>query len=176
MSEIIHHLKIDADYYMSKVNQDDIQQLVRHLNVKEIYECTLSLPHPYTEYNAGQFIKSVDEEENKSGRLMQWSLRNKSGEMIGSVGLQGFYGKESHKDKIGYWLAKSYWNKGIMSKALKTFCTYCLDENKLVRIEADIYDFNKASVKVVERCGFIYEGLQRKFILKNGHKNVFCMF
>jgi len=38
----------------------------------------------------------------------------------------------------------------------------------IVRIEALIYPWNKGSIRVVEKCGFIFEGLLRKRVHKNG--------
>ena len=98
---------------------------------------------------------------------MEWSLRVYTGELIGGIGLQGYYGKNAHKDKIGYWLAKPYWNKGIMTEALKTFCTTVFEMYNLVRLEAEIYPHNPASMRIVEKCGFKYEGLLHKCIVKD---------
>ena len=106
--------------------------------------------------------------KKKFGKDMNFAIRNTKGEMIGGIGFQGKYGKNSHKDEIGYWLAKPYRKKGLMTKVLKRFCKFAFEERKLVRIEATIFPFNIASMKLARTCGFVFEGRFKKAYRKKG--------
>ena len=51
---------------------------------------------------------------------------------------------------VGYWIGKSYWGKGIATKALSEF----LGLIKSRPLFAHAAKHNLASVKVLEKCGF----------------------
>lgn len=162
-------IKIDNDYYLSTApTAEDLDSLVLHLNDREISDNLLRVPFPYTQNDAERYIKNAEERAKESGRWMNWQLRNSEHRLIGSITLHNQYGKGSHKDEIGYWLAKPYWGKGIMAKALRAFSGHVFKHYGLVRLEATIFHFNTSSVKVVEKCGFNYEGTLKKAYFKDG--------
>lgn len=72
------------------------------------------------------------------------------------------------KATISYWLGKKYRGKGIITKAIKFFTNYVFKKYKLVRIQANVRIFNKASIRVLEKAGYKLEGIRRKNTLKNG--------
>jgi len=63
--------------------------------------------------------------------------------------------------QIGYCIGKSWWGRGIVTEALELLVSYFFNEVKVNRVEA-VYDLkNPASGKVMEKCGFIHEGVMR---------------
>lgn len=148
---------VDENFYLSQPNEKDKSSFVKYLNDKDIYERTLRLPSPYQESDAEWFINHAEEQRKEFGKLMNWSVRQNNGELIGGIGFHLVYGKNSHKDEIGYWLAKPFWGKGIMTKVVKRFCRFGFEEMGLIRIEATVFHFNDASAKVLEKCGFQLE-------------------
>ena len=159
---------INKNIFLSPHTKDDIPNWIKHLNDKILYRGTLAIPYPYKKKDALFFLQLSSNMKKKSARDMNFAIRNTKGEMIGGIGFQGKYGKNSHKDEIGYWLAKPYRKKGIMSKVLKRFCKFAFQERKLIRIEATIFPFNIASMKLVESCGFVFEGRLKKAYRKEG--------
>ena len=87
--------------------------------------------------------------------------RKSDDKMIGSVGVAGF-NRHHNRIEASYDLAKEYWNKGIMSKALKAVMKYCFEVKKFNRIEAIAMPENVGSYKVLENCGFQFEGILRQ--------------
>ncbi|MCF7866558.1 GNAT family N-acetyltransferase [Candidatus Woesearchaeota archaeon] len=71
-----------------------------------------------------------------------------------------------HKANFGYWLAEPYWGKGIMSEAVKQALTEFNKKFDIKRIEAGVFSWNKASMKVLEKNGFKLEGILKKAIKK----------
>ncbi|CAF3605247.1 unnamed protein product [Rotaria sp. Silwood1] len=62
-----------------------------------------------------------------------------------------------------------YWHRGLMPKVVnKAIEIIKIEWKNLVRIEAKIFPWNKASMRVAEKCGFVLEGVLRKHAYKNG--------
>jgi len=71
--------------------------------------------------------------------------------------------KEKYEQRVGYWIGKSFWGRGIASAALAEF----LDQIKIRPLYAHVAIHNIASRRVLEKCGFvIHEEGQKEFVLK----------
>lgn len=81
---------------------------------------------------------------------------------IGSLGIEK-YGSEdklteftNYKGReLGYVLSKDYWNKGIMTEAVKTIIDYLFNELDFDFLLCGHFDFNNQSRRVQEKCCFI---------------------
>ncbi len=69
---------------------------------------------------------------------------------------------------LGYRIDEAYQGKGYTSEAVKLICDYAFKELKLHRIEAGVLVDNYGSQRVLEKNGFIQEGLNRKNVQING--------
>lgn len=163
-----HRIIINEEIYLSSITAEDAKYFAEHLNTPEIHATTLRIPYPYSEEDARKFIEMVHMQELVMRKQMHWAIRNSKGEVIGGIGLHGKYPELPHRDEVGYWVARSYWGKGIMTRALAKFCEFLQKEYGLTRIEAPIFAFNTASCRVAEKCGFVLEGVFRKAYFKNG--------
>lgn len=63
----------------------------------------------------------------------------------------------------GYWLHPDYWGKGIASQAVKLVSDFLFNEMNVKRIQAVVEPGNPPSIRVLEKCGFIREGLLHSF-------------
>src|SRR5574338_1184256 len=168
---VVRKMKIivDDDIYLDQPGKQDKANLISYLTDKEIYNNTLRLPYPYTAKDADWWIRFVEENRKRLGLLLNFAIRSRDKKLIGGISYHAKYGLNSHKDEVGYWLARKYWNKGIMTKVVKCFCQYGFDSLHLIRIEATVFEHNPASGRVLEKCGFEYEGTLRKYYLKDGN-------
>jgi RimJ/RimL family protein N-acetyltransferase len=162
-------IEVDGNYFLSEINKNDKQYLVKYLNDFDIYKYTLNIPHPYTIKDAENWIKFVKIDKDNKGVLTHFSIRNKNLDLIGGISFHSKYGINSFKDEFGYWLAKDYWNKGIMTSIVKRFCQYGFENFSLKRLEATVFENNLASSKVLEKAGFQYEGTLRNFLKKDNN-------
>lgn len=162
-------IEVSNDIFLSQVNKRDKSSLIKYLNDWDIYKNTSNIPHPYTLKDATWWINHVKDKTRETGRLSNLAIRDKNLKLIGGVGFHLKYGIKSHKDEIGYWLAKDFWNKGIMTKVVKKICEIGFFEYKLIRIEAIVFENNLASAKVLEKNGFKKEGLLKKYLIKDGY-------
>ncbi|MFC5269849.1 GNAT family N-acetyltransferase [Adhaeribacter terreus] len=92
---------------------------------------------------------------------INWGICLKGSEkLIGTIGLWRFI-KANHRAEIGYSLHPDYWNKGLMSEAMKVVLDYGFQTLKLHSIEANINPKNDASRKLLEKHGFVQEAYFR---------------
>lgn len=78
---------------------------------------------------------------------------------------------------IGYSLAFDCWGKGIMTEAVEAVLVYGFDLLNLSIITATCYPDNPASAKVLEKCGFVYEGTLRQAQIRfDGKVQDFCCY
>ena len=93
-----------------------------------------------------------------------WSIREKeTGKVIGSIGLEPDRRREDVKSmEMGYSLAEESWGKGYMTEAARAVIDYAFGELGLVVLAICTGPENRRSQRVIEKCGFQYEGRQRK--------------
>ncbi len=69
---------------------------------------------------------------------------------------------------IGYWVAEEFAGRNITTISVAMATDVCFTELNLHRIEICIRPENHASLRVVEKLGFRYEGLRRRYIHIDG--------
>jgi Acetyltransferases, including N-acetylases of ribosomal proteins len=62
---------------------------------------------------------------------------------------------------IGYELAKAHWGKGYMPEAVKAMIFHAFEEKKVEVVSIGHFTVNEKSRRVIEKCGFKYEGIIR---------------
>ena len=62
---------------------------------------------------------------------------------------------------LGYHLDVEYWNKGIMTEALRAVAGFLYDQTDAYRLQATVHKDHEASMRVIEKVGFRREGLLR---------------
>ena len=74
-----------------------------------------------------------------------------------------------HRLDCGYVLARRWWGQGLMTEALTRVADWALHQPSVFRIGAVCDIDNIASARVLEKAGFIREGLLRRWLL---HPNI----
>ena len=90
-----------------------------------------------------------------------------SGRMIGTFGFM-LVNYEYKSAEVGYSLSREYWNRGIMTEALRQVVEFGFQELRLNRIEAQHDVDNPASGRVMAHVGMQYEGTLRQRIKNKG--------
>ncbi|MEV8266938.1 GNAT family protein [Microbacterium sp. NPDC076911] len=91
-----------------------------------------------------------------------------NGEIAGQLNVWGIARGSLSSATIGYWVSQRFAGKGITPAAVAMATDICFNEMRLHRMEICIRPENVASLRVVEKLGFRYEGLRRRFIHING--------
>ncbi|GLU08890.1 hypothetical protein SLE2022_257740 [Rubroshorea leprosula] len=83
---------------------------------------------------------------------------------IGYISIRPGSGDDRCRARVGYAVSSEYWGQGTVTAALKMAVSKVFDEiPELVRLEAMVELENKASQRVLEKVGFLKEGLLRKY-------------
>lgn len=123
------------------------------------------LPYPYTEQDGADYISamlSADENETFAFAITV------EGKAVGSIGVFRQVNIHRQTAELGYYLAEEYWDKGIMTEAVKQICEYVFGKSDIIRIYAEPFAYNAPSCRVLEKAGFQCEGILRKNAVKNG--------
>jgi RimJ/RimL family protein N-acetyltransferase len=122
-----------------------------------------TFPHPYTLADAEAWIgRNVDAE-----RLTNFAIIVDDA-AVGGIGIIAGTDVDRRSAEIGYWLAEPYWGRGIATAALRAVTEWAFATFDLVRLQADVYEWNPASARVLEKAGYTLEGRQRKGVTKDG--------
>lgn len=97
------------------------------------------------------------------------------GELAGQLNVSSIaYGSLSSAT-IGYWVTEAFAGRNITPTAVALATDYCFYQLGLHRMEICIRPENAPSLRVVEKLGFRYEGLRRRYIHINGDwRDHFC--
>lgn len=93
-----------------------------------------------------------------------WAIvERESGKVIGSIGLEpDKYRPDIRSKEMGYSLAKAKWGKGYMTEAAKRIMAYAFETLNLDILMIRTGNSNLRSQRVIEKCGFTYEGTLRR--------------
>src|SRR5204862_4554654 len=99
---------------------------------------------------------------------IRWAIELvEAGEMIGTVGLLRF-DFEHRRAEVGYEIARRWWGRGLATEAAAAVIKYGFSVLGLHRIEAGVLPGNDASVRVLEKLGFLEEGPRRDYLYAKG--------
>ena len=88
--------------------------------------------------------------------------------IIGNVTLSNIVRGPFQSCYMGYKLDETEIHKGYITEAVEKVIEIAFDELTLHRIEANIMPRNFRSIRVVEKLGFVYEGLSKSYLKING--------
>jgi len=151
------------DITLRKLKPSDKNQLAILFNNKKIWDNLRDyIPHPYDEKDAEWFINFTLNEKNHYNFAIEY--KNEFCGIVGLILQTDVYRKSA---EIGYWLGEPFWGKGIMTKAVKLITQFGFEKLDIIRIYSGVFDFNTASMKVLEKCGYKKDAIFKKAIVKN---------
>ncbi|XP_021852759.1 uncharacterized protein [Spinacia oleracea] len=96
---------------------------------------------------------------------------------IGAISVTCNTGNDKCRGELGYVLASEYWGRGVATWAVKAVMFTIFEERpELERVEALVDVENKGSQRVLEKGGFIKEGVLRKYCIQKGKTRDMVMF
>lgn len=153
---------------------------LRQLQEQDAPVCFRQLTDP----QVCQFYGSPDSIERKSQRSAQqavalgnshfqrkgmiaWGicLQAQDAPVIGRIALQDF--RNQTIAELAYWLARPYWREGFMSESLQAVLRFGFETLELHRIWAMTDPRNLPSCRLLERNGFVREGVLRQSTNRN---------
>jgi RimJ/RimL family protein N-acetyltransferase len=141
----------------------DEPSLVRHANNRNVWiNVRDSFPYPYRQSDARAWIRLASHDG-----MNQVFAIDVDGFVAGAIGIRPGEDVYYLSAEIGYWLGEEYWNRGIMTEAVGAVADYGFNMLGMQRIYAEVFEWNVASMRVLEKAGFVREGVLRKSATKN---------
>ncbi|RFN44767.1 putative n-acetyltransferase p20 [Fusarium flagelliforme] len=124
-----------------------------------------TFPHPYEIPDAKKWISIAN-----TPPLHDFAICSPdSSIVIGGIGLKARDDIHYRTMEIGYWICEDYWYRGIATEVVRAFSDWAFDNfGHLVRLEAEVFEGNLASCRVLEKSGFELEGRKRAAVEKMG--------
>jgi len=139
----------------------DVGELARIANDPRVSRyITLQFPSPYEREDARLWI-----DRNRAIEPAQHFAIVADGDLAGGIGVQP--GSDVHRAgaMVGYWLGRGFWHRGIAPDALRTFVPYAFEVFGAIRLWANVFSPNVASMRVLEKAGFTREALLRRAVV-----------
>ena len=98
-----------------------------------------------------------------------------TGELVGTAGFHSV-SSMNRTAEIAYDLSPRVWGKGIATSVCSQLVAWAHASAGVLRVQATVLESNAKSMAVLERCGFLREGLLRSYRLVRGHPGNFQMY
>jgi RimJ/RimL family protein N-acetyltransferase len=123
-------------------------------------------PHPYTERDAREWAGG---RWRHAGSAWAIEVAGEAGsEAVGGCGITPDSKPCSCSAEFGYWLGEPFWGRGIATEVAGALADYALKLHGITRVYATVHTDNPASMRVLEKNGFMREGLLAASALKDG--------
>jgi RimJ/RimL family protein N-acetyltransferase len=144
--------------------EDDAASLQRNADNKRVsMHLRDRFPHPYGMEQAKTFLGWIARQVSPT----VWALEV-NGEAAGGIGIELHGDVERVSAEIGYWLGEPHWGKGIATDALKAVSAQAFTRFDITRLYAVPFADHGASIRVLEKAGYVREGLMRQSAIKDG--------
>jgi [ribosomal protein S5]-alanine N-acetyltransferase len=118
-------------------------------------------PNPYTLEHAESWIRKFMDQDPQTIFAIEYKSV-----YVGNIGLVKGGDVYRKSAEVGYFIGEEYWNKGIVTTALNLITEYGFNHLDIVRIHTGVYEHNLASQRVLEKCGFVKEGVFKMAVFK----------
>ena len=153
-----------GDWVLRPWRVGDEPALVKYANNRNIWINVADVfPHPYTMEDAVAWLQLQQDRDPPT----EFAIANAE-EAIGGIGLRPQGDIHRRSAAVGYWLGEPFWGQGIVTHALHAMTEYAFATFDLVRLYATVKEWNPASARVLEKCGFTLEARMRRSFTKDG--------
>lgn len=135
-------------------HEEDIDALAHLANNANIATMVSRMPHPYTAKDAAEFVRRA--KNGEIGKCVYAITRGDKGAFLGCCGLEPQ--EDQQTVEIGYWLGEPYWNQGYATEAAHVLIDMAFRTRAIDYIDARCRVTNVASRRVIQKCGFQFQG------------------
>lgn len=154
--------------HLRRHRPDDLPVMAERFSDMEVVRYTLRMPFPYTLAHAEAFYRST-RIAAAAGRTALWAITLRDTcDLIGGIGLR--IEPDHATAELGYVFTRSQWGRGYATEAARAVTRYAFESLKLERIEASYFTANPASGRVLEKIGFVREGVHRSKAVRFGER------
>jgi [ribosomal protein S5]-alanine N-acetyltransferase len=155
---------ISGNIKLRRLRKSDAPKMAKLANNEKVARnLSDGFHHPFTLEHAKEFI---DRYMTHNAAIVFAISYN--GEYAGNISLAIGEDFRRKSAEIGYFIGEPFWNKGIATTAVNLICEYGFKILDINRIHAGIFEYNIASMRVLEKCGFSKEGVFQQSVFKKG--------
>lgn len=145
---------------------DDAPAVQALAGAREIADTTLTIPHPYGDGVAEQWI-ATHAPAWAAGALASFAVVERAaGQLVGAIGLTL---RPAHaRAEMGYWIGVPFWNRGYATEAAELVLGFGFGELGLNRVHAQHFTRNPQSGRVMRKLGMRHEGRLRQHVRRWG--------
>lgn len=156
---------------LRRIDSCDVADLYSYASRAETTRYLLWLPHQ-SEFATRCVIESI-RRDYRAGNYHELAVVLKdSGKMIGTCGITS-YDAQNRVAEIGYVLSPDYWGQGYAREAASVLVNFAFCELGANRVEAKYMKGNENSLRVMEKLGMTFEGIQRaKLYVKGVYRDI----
>lgn len=157
---------------LRELRLSDADSIARHANNRNVWiNLRDGFPFPYALADAQAFISS------EMRRVVPTNLAIVvEGAAIGVVGVLLLGDVHRRSAEIGYWLGEEFWGRGIATAALQEMTAYAFRTFDINRLNASVFAWNPASMRVLEKAGYHFEARLRCAVTKDGKTTDECVY
>jgi len=145
-------------------SQEHRDQLVTQANDHDVWRNLFdTFPHPYTAEDADFWVRHTSEAHPSC----HFAILVR-GSVAGGIGIEVGAGTEAKTGQFGYWLGRTYWGQGIATVAAQAMVAHARKVMPLARLQAPVFAWNPASMRVLEKSDFQREAVLRQSVFKDG--------
>ncbi len=143
---------------LRSIREDDAAAIFEYSQESEVGRNAGWKPHESLEESIEILNAVFLDKENIFG-----IVEMQTGKLFGTIGLVPDVTRENEDARmLGYAIGKNYWGKGYMTEAVEGILTYAFLGKGYGLISVSHYTDNLRSQRVIEKCGFHLEGVQRQ--------------
>jgi ribosomal-protein-alanine N-acetyltransferase len=132
---------------------------------REIADTMISVPHPFTEQYATNWIAG-HADACARGHACHFAITlSNTGSLVGAAELRAIDAEHSHAE-LSFWIGVEWWGQGFATEAAQALVCHGFERLNLNRILAFHMVRNPASGQVLEKIGMRREGLLRQCVRK----------
>ena len=130
----------------------DAKAVAALANDRRIADNTARIPHPYRMADAENWIIGSNKEPDAETYLITLA----DGSVIGSC---AFDLREGPAPELGYWLGARHWGKGYATEAVRALIDHAFTNLEHQALQSSVRVTNPQSRRVLEKCGFQWNGV-----------------
>ncbi|MBL4617663.1 MAG: GNAT family N-acetyltransferase [Robiginitomaculum sp.] len=157
---------------LAPFDPSDINRFVDLANDRQIAKMVMSLPHPYTNKHARNWLAQQQSDNDNTDlheNLYLFAIKDSDSGFIGMISLNRV---NNAIFELGYWIGRDFWGKGFASEATKAVLQWAEEQLGIKAICAGYFADNPASARVLEKSGFLRTGVKTTRYSKGRGENV----
>jgi len=151
---------------LRKLEERDARDVYEYASDPETVRYLTWYEHPNIQYTR-DYLRTVTDKYARH-EFYDWAVMlRQDGKVLGTCGYTTVDTLNS-KLEAGYVLNRAYWGQGLMCEALRAVIMYGFERLGYNRVEARCMEGNRASERVMQKCGMQYEGTLREALYSKG--------